>query len=133
MTIWVSRHWLEIEDFKALTHLELNYNNIEDISPITGITGLQTLRFLGNQIIDFSPVGNLVAVRVLALNGGSNPIGNPTWISSLVALTDFDATSSGLTDLEPLIGMSSLTGLYVGGKSRLITFSLAAAGLRFNI
>ena len=108
-----------IEVFKALTHLELNYNNIEDISPITGITGLQTLRFLGNQIIDFSPVGNLVAVRVLALNGGSNPIGNPTWISGLVALTDFDATSSGLTDLEPLIGMSSLTGLYVGGNPDL--------------
>ena len=74
-------------DLESLTSLDLEDNNISDISPLTGLTNLEELGLDGNEISDISPLSGLTNLEMLGLDGNE--------ISDISPL-------SGLTNLEEL-------------------------------
>ncbi len=56
-----------LKDFHHLTHLDLSYNQIADLSPISPLTALTKLSLSGNQIADLSPLIGLKNLQRLTL------------------------------------------------------------------
>ena len=75
-----------------LTALDLDDNDVSDLSPLTGLTSLTRLHLSGNQIADLSP------------------------LSGLTSLTELDLTYNGLRDISPLAKLTNLTTLYLYGN-----------------
>ncbi len=63
-----------------LTHLEIYYNGLSDISPLEGLTNLSVVYFSGNNISDISPLEGLTNLTYLILYRN-----NVTDISPLVS------------------------------------------------
>jgi hypothetical protein len=90
--------WENISDISALsgftklTRLDLSYNNITDISALEGLTGLTSLDLWNNDISDIS-----------ALSGLTN-------------LTYLDLDSNNISDITALEGLAKLKTLYLYGN-----------------
>ena len=61
-----------LEEFANLEGLNLNLNQISDISPLVGLTQLVSLFLHGSQISDISPLAGLTRLEFLGL--GDNQI-----------------------------------------------------------
>ncbi len=56
--------------FTNLTYLDLRWNNIEDLTPLSGLTTLQQLYLDSNlRISDFSPLTGLTPIKDLQTSG----------------------------------------------------------------
>lgn len=85
-----------------LVHLDAQYNEISDASPVAGLTSLQVINFDRNEILDLEPFRNLTNLRELGL-----------WDNGPVD----DEGSDGIDDLEPLNGLSNLEILYLSSNN----------------
>jgi Leucine-rich repeat (LRR) protein len=94
-----------------LTTLELNRNQISDLTPISGLSRLTWLKLEGNQISDLTPLTDLSRLRNLSL--GNNLFNDITPLSNLTSLRDLSLTNNSIINLSPLSGLTSLTELYV--------------------
>jgi len=56
-----------LECFTNLAILGLNFNPIEDISPLAGLTNLIYLNLYGDKVSDLSPLANLPLIKKLSL------------------------------------------------------------------
>src|SRR5690554_5441755 len=54
-----------------LRHLDLEWNQIEQITPLRNLTNLNYLDISGNQIKDFTPLKDLTGLRTLYLTGNT--------------------------------------------------------------
>ena len=92
---------------------EFRLNGISDLTPISGLTQLESLSIggIGNHVSDLSPIANLTNIKHLGLGGNPisdlSPIANFTQLEGIsfddnVPLTDI----SVLADMENLIGVS---------------------------
>jgi internalin A len=86
---------------------ELRTNQIEDISPLSGLIRLKSLDLSHNQITDISDLSNLTALVTLILY--NNQISNISALSGLSNLTSLDLEHNQITDITPLSGLTSLT------------------------
>ncbi|MBE9125624.1 MULTISPECIES: leucine-rich repeat domain-containing protein [unclassified Coleofasciculus] len=64
------------EILSSLTELNLNFNQITDVSPLSSLSNLTELNLGGNQITDVSPLSGLTNLTELELK--NNPIAQPT-------------------------------------------------------
>jgi internalin A len=92
-----------------LTELNLEYNQIIDISPLSALTNLTKLCLLSNQITDISRLSALTNLTELDLD--NNQITDITPLSELTNLTDLDLQYNQITDITPLSGLTNLTWL----------------------
>lgn len=117
---------------------ELRTNQIEDISPLSGLTRLKSLDLSNNQITDISALSGLTALETLAFY--SNQITDISALSGLSNLTSLDMEHNQITDITPLSGLTNLKSLVLSsnritGTSALSTLtgleslSLSRAGL----
>jgi internalin A len=117
---------------------ELRTNQIEDISPLFGLTLLKSLDLSNNQITDISVLSGLTAIETLALY--NNQITDISALSGLSNLTSLDLEHNQITDITPLSGLTNLKSLELSsnpitGTSALSTLTglesllLSRAGL----
>jgi internalin A len=86
---------------------ELRTNQIEDISPLSGLIRLKSLDLSHNQITDISDLSNLTSLETLILY--NNQISDISALSGLSNLTSLDLEHNQVTDITPLSGLTSLT------------------------
>ncbi|MDR1799294.1 MAG: FG-GAP-like repeat-containing protein, partial [Bifidobacteriaceae bacterium] len=112
-------------------------NAITDISPLEGLTALETLD-LGtvdsytsahpagviNKVSDLSPLANLTSLK--ALNFRNNNLSDLTPLAGLTGLTGLYFTHNNITDLSPLKDTTQLT--YFGAQYNQITDLSPLAG-----
>ncbi|MBC6316888.1 leucine-rich repeat domain-containing protein [Listeria grandensis] len=84
-----------ISGLTKLHTLYLNGNKISDLRPLSGLTNVQTMRLAGNMITDLSPLAPLRSVREATLNDQKTvvkeialPVGTPIKVQSLVKGVD---------------------------------------------
>jgi Leucine-rich repeat (LRR) protein len=94
---------------KDVTYLDLSGNQITDLSPLIGLTGLTELNLGANQITDLSPLSRLTGLTWLTL--WDNQITDLSPLSGLTGLTGLGLDNNQITDLSPLSGLTGLTHL----------------------
>ncbi len=105
---------------------ELRTNQIQDISPLSGLTRLKSLNLSNNQITDISALSGLTALETLALY--DNQITDISALSGLSNLTSLDLEHNQITDITPLSGLTNLKSLElssnpIAGTSALSTLT----------
>jgi internalin A len=86
---------------------ELRTNQIEDITPLSGLTRLKSLDLSNNQISDISALSGMAALETLILY--NNKITDISALSGLLNLTLLDLERNQITDISPLSGLTNLT------------------------
>ncbi|WYP26039.1 LPXTG cell wall anchor domain-containing protein [Alkalihalobacillus sp. FSL W8-0930] len=92
-----------IQYAKNLTQIGLENQEIQDLSPLSDLTGLIAIVFNGNKIDDLSPLANLKKVGLLYLE--DNNISNLTPLiemNSNNGLWQILLTNNNITDISPL-------------------------------
>ena len=93
-----------------LTGLNVRFNRIIDISPVTNLTNLVTLRLEGNRIVDVTPLANLTQLTELYLS--HNHIADISPLANLVELETLDIRGNLVNDYTPLDGLALTDFLY---------------------
>ena len=99
-----------------LTHLGLNGNQIDDISPLANLTQLRNIGLSGNQIDDVSPLAGLIRLESLGLN--RNPISDISPLANLTNLkTLYLIGDRSISNITPLANLTQLIRLRLSGQS----------------
>ncbi len=93
---------------------ELRTNNIEDISPLSGLTKLKSLDLSNNQITDISALSGLTELETLTLY--NNQITDISALSGMANLTSLDMEQNQITDITPLSGLTGLKSLVLSSN-----------------
>ncbi len=110
----------EILDLKYMINLRdlrLNRNRITDLTPLAGLTDLETLYLRENNLSDLSPLAGLTHLEVLSMGGGNggvtdlSPLANMTKLTELVLSAQMD-----IQDPSPLSNLTSLEVFSVNGN-----------------
>jgi internalin A len=102
---------------------ELRTNQIEDITPISGLTRLKSLDLSNNQISDISALSGMAALETLILY--KNNITDISALSGLSNLTSLDLERNQITDISPLSGLTNLTLLELNSNPIADTLPLS--------
>ena len=108
-------HISDLSPLAGLTNLEslyLNINAISDLSPLSGLINLTELRLAWNQITDISPLAGLIALSELWLMG--NQISDLSPLAGLTNMRALHLYGNQISDLSPLSVLSNLTELGLG-------------------
>ncbi|MEG3896159.1 leucine-rich repeat domain-containing protein [Microcoleus sp. SVA1_B6] len=93
------------------TTLDLEYKDITDITPLSGLTNLSALILDRNQITDITGLSGLTNLTALYLD--HNQITNIIGLSELTNLTSLSFYNNQITDITPVSGLTNLTKLYL--------------------
>ena len=89
-----------------LERLELNGNQISDISPLAGLINLERLELRQNQISDISPLAGLI--NLLKLNIRRNPLSDISPLASAIKLEFVEVSDTLVSDISPLSALKNL-------------------------
>ncbi len=118
----------DVSPLAGLTNLQtlgLWGNQITDVSPLAGLTNLETLDLGDNQITDVSPLAGLTNLQILWLE--DNQITDVSPLAGLTNLQTLGLWGNQITDVSPLAGLTKLQRLWLGGNQ--ITDVSPLAGL----
>jgi hypothetical protein len=133
---------LQISDLtplKGLTNLEtlwLYKNQISDLSPLKGLTNLKSLDLERNQISDLSPLAGLTNLKWLDLK--RNQISDLIPLAGLRNLSSLTLNENFFSDLSPLKGLTNLKEVTFSGnqipneQKALLHNALPKCRLRFG-
>jgi Leucine-rich repeat (LRR) protein len=93
----------------SVTALDLEVNQISDLSPLAGLINLTELLLWGNQISDLAPLRELTNLRILGLV--DNQISDLTPLRELKNLTELRLGCNKINDISPLSELTNLTVL----------------------
>ena len=128
----LTRLWLrdnsltDVSPLSGLTRLEtlsLIGNSLTDVSPLSGLTNLTRLWLIGNSLTDVSPLSGLTRLEILDLSGNSLA---GVSLSGLTRLEYLDLSGNNITDVS-LSGLTNLTDLDL--ESNIITDVSPLVGL----
>ena len=143
----------DIQDLRYminLTYLNLEGNDITDVSPLSGLTELTNLRLSNNRITDVSPLAGLTNLEYISLqeNPGlsdlsplaglvnveeislySLPITDVSFLSEWTKLKHLQFGDIGNADLSVLSGLTNLNSLYINGSNNTISGLSFLAGM----
>ncbi len=88
---------------------------LSDLSPLAGLTALQTLDLSETGVTDVSPLAGLTALKTLHLS--ETGVTDLSPLAGLTALESLDFRETGVTDLSPLAGLTVLEILSLNGTS----------------
>ena len=97
-----------------MMYINLERNNISDISIMKNMQGLLVLKIADNNISDLSPLAALPDLDTLSING--NHVKDLAPVAKCPKLKTLQACGNGLESLESLSGHSSLIDLYVNNN-----------------
>ena len=99
----------DISPLAGLTRLEsldISFNLITDISPLAGLTRLKSLDIYSNRITDISPLKNLPNLTKLRFSGP-----NFEQLADMVNLQDLDLLGTKIVDISMLAELKNLLNL----------------------
>ena len=122
-----------LAELTRLNYLRLDIGNVEDFSPLSGLTALTELRFYGDYIIeDLSFLQGLTELHTLQMSGsggeGAPVLDDLTALSGLTKLTDLQLRVP-VASLDGLEGATALRTLRMYGSGSTYTDVDALAGL----
>ena len=85
-------------------------NSLADLSPLSGLSILQTFSCDSTQVSDLSPLAGLTALQTLSCS--DTPVSDLTPLACLTALQKLYCYITPVSDLSPLSGLSGLQTLY---------------------
>ena len=112
---------LPLAEMTSLKKLQLDGNQLTDLSPLADLIQLEVLHLGGDargneSLQDLSPLAGLTHLKELYLPASSlsdlSPLANLTGLECL-ALREGEAHTSGVTDLSPLAGLTQMRDLYL--------------------
>lgn len=98
-----------LEDLPELTQVEINDNQVSDISALATLDAPISFQLSGNNISDISPLKDLTSLDTLLL--ARNSIADIAILSDLENLKSLDISSIEATDFTPLENLTKLTSL----------------------
>ncbi|MDD4297690.1 MAG: hypothetical protein PHC69_12185, partial [Ruminiclostridium sp.] len=100
--------------FINLKELNLSFNNIEDFSPLAGLTKLESLGFAGVSVKDLSPLKGLINIKFLGFNWNwNNGYENLDFMSDMKSLETIDAKGAGIKDISALSKLPKLWSVFL--------------------
>ncbi|VXD22501.1 Rab family protein (fragment) [Planktothrix serta PCC 8927] len=110
--------------------LDLSTFLISDLSPLTGLTHLTSLRINNNQISDLTPLQSLTDLKELDLS--FNKITDISPLQPLTQLVRINLSYNQISDISPLQSLTSLIEVYLNHNKIVdITDLKALTKLRF--
>ena len=103
-----------IKDLTGIQLLDLAKNKISNIGPIAGLVNLQYIQLSDNQIADLSPLAKLANMRSLYLD--RNQIKDLGPVSHLSKLWSLYVRDNQIADLQPLASLKWLERLDIRGN-----------------
>jgi hypothetical protein len=95
-----------------LEGLDLSYNDIVDLTPLTGLTKLWRLNLSYNQINDIQALAGLHNLEELYL--GNNNIDNIDILVNFPKLESIDLSRNNISDISVLSGLTHLEQVFLG-------------------
>lgn len=95
----------------TLTEIDLTGAGISDLSPLSAMTELRTLKLGNNKISDFSGIARLAGLTTLEL--GANAITDIKPLDVMGNLTTLGLSGNKIVDISRLAGLTQLTSLYL--------------------
>ena len=115
LTHLVAEH--DIQRLKGLEYainlefLHIGRTEVSDLTPLSGLKKLHTLKLFDNRISDISPLSGLIGLRVLQLQ--NNFISDLTPLISLQNLSVLMLHGNQISDFTPLVGLTNLQKLHI--------------------
>jgi internalin A len=109
----------DIKYFASLETLDLSYNTIADLSPLSDITSLKSLFLVGVQADDFSPLADLTNLTGLTMQWIYGPDQGYYGLESLDVLANMkdlevlDVKGCGVKDISALAGLPKLWSVFL--------------------
>jgi hypothetical protein len=97
----------------ALQHLDLRATRVGDVSPLAGLTALQNLSLRGTRVSGVSPLAGLTALQNLDLTG--TRVGDVSPLAGLTALQNLSLRGTRVGDVSPLASLTALKSLDLRG------------------
>ncbi|WP_188002697.1 leucine-rich repeat domain-containing protein, partial [Listeria monocytogenes] len=119
----------QISDISLLSNLTnlrtlwIDNNQISDISPLSNLTNLENLDLDNNQISDISSLANLTNLRSLHL--ANNQISDISSLANLTNLSYLYLDNNQISDISPLSNLTNLSYLYLNNNQISDISSLA--------
>ncbi|MCP5102031.1 MAG: leucine-rich repeat domain-containing protein, partial [bacterium] len=110
----------QIDDITALSELKniqllnLSNNQITDITPLKGLKNIESLRLYKNQITDITPLMGLKSIQWLSLN--HNQISDITHLKELIYIQLLELDNNLITDITPLTKLKNIESLYMSNN-----------------
>ena len=101
----------KLEATDVLTIYGGGAESVSDLTPLSGLTNLETLVLYNNEISDLQPLASLVNLRTLRLE--LNRIEDIGPLAKLHKLESLQITNNRIADLGPLSGLSQLRTLWL--------------------
>jgi internalin A len=99
-----------LEHCAALMLVDLEENQIEDLSPLADLKLLQSVNLAKNQIQSLEALAGLTAMQYLELSG--NRIEDLTPLSKMDNMRSLYLSDNKITSLQPIVGLSKIWTLY---------------------
>jgi len=103
-----------LQHCKSLMKLDLENNEIADLSPLRELTLLQSIDLASNKLTTLEPISGLVAVQYLHL--ANNALEDLAPLSGMVKLQSLYASGNKFKSLKPIAPLKKLWTLDVGGS-----------------
>ena len=108
-----------MQNLTGLTRFGAQNHPITDISPLSGLIGLDTLRLWSAQVSDVSPLSGHKNLLTLTLS--DNAVTDISPLNGLTSLRTLDLADNAITDISPLSALPNLFMAYL--SNNLITDS----------
>lgn len=103
-----------LEKCRSLLALDLEANEIEDLTPIKDLKGIQTLTLAKNKIKDVKPLEGLIKLQYLELS--DNEVTDLTPLAKMEAMHSLYLSKNKIKDVTPLAGLKKAWSLYLDGN-----------------
>jgi NACHT domain len=100
-----------LSGLNGLQRLDLSGTRVSDLSPLSGLNELQRLNLRGTQVSDLSPLSSLSGLQSLHLVG--TQVSDLSPLAGLRGLQILDLSGTQVSDLSPLSGLSTSVKIYV--------------------
>lgn len=100
-----------IQYFKNLKYLELDNNEIDDLTPIQDLVKLEYLRIVNNHLTDISPINKLTEMDYLCLD--KNCISNISAISNLTRIRFLSLNHNRIENISAIPKLTKLQKLWL--------------------
>jgi len=107
----------DITPLAGMTQMEslrLSINQVKDLKPLEKLTKLDRLDLGRTQVSDLSPLAKLTTITELQLD--DTPVEDLKPLAGLVNMTNLSLKRTKVKDTSPLKGMKKLKFIYIGGS-----------------
>ena len=99
---------------RGLLFLDLNNTQVSDLTPLSSLTNLSALRINNNDISDLTTLSSLTSLRSLYMN--NNRVSDLSPLGSLVGLDTLEMSNNEISDLTPLHTLTALRRLHLNNN-----------------